>query len=204
MMTQQGRGGFEALRADSEGVNMATRYCVSFLLICSAGVLSGCPQGEVPLPPFDATGGYGGTFEASTSISPENLLTCRIAFDLRHDPATFFPLSFKLDGTVALNFTCASTLNALDDLGVPGLLGIEVAGALVQDGSFSIFGSADRSGRTYGILLDGFGIDEDEDGALDAIDGTFTLVVFEQSTASLELLELSGTFSAASPDSSSP
>lgn len=176
-------------------MHMATRLAGIMAVFLAGAALSGCPL-DRPRPIFDASGGFGGDFEVSPRDASEENLRCRIAFELRQEVRDPFPFDFRIEGTVALNFACASTINALDELNVPALLGIEVLGAFTEQGRFTLAGAAQRGNLYYAIVMDGFGDDFSGDGAMDSFGGTLLLIVYNDDRRTWELLNLRGTFEA--------
>ena len=154
-------------------MKLATFILLGSLLLLGAG----CFLFELGEPPFDASGGYAGIWESEFGVAEGKVYQCAAELILEHRPNTFPPANLALDGTIHLNFTCAAVLAVMEEYELPAVVEARVLGALTEGGDL-LLGSVDLDGhRDEVLVLNLHGEDADEDGSLDRIEGSFTLLV---------------------------
>lgn len=179
---------------------MVTRtLAATTLALFLAVTLTGCPATERP--PYNAAGSFVGTWSGEVSDGTDEgdgdakavVTDCPIELNLIHDPSLPFGLGFEVAGVVNIDPTCLipdwmQSLVDLSALDVP----IPVVGTIQEDGSLAlgIEGCPPQSEICIDVLLDGLGVDEDEDGILDVYGGTLSVEVAVPDFT----LEIEGTF----------
>jgi len=139
---------------------------------------------------FDTTGLYEGAWGVTlegTEIGP-----CPIAFDLKQNAGARFPDNLTVKGTATINFECFTFGQSV----IPART-LEVSGLMEPSGQVFLASpdilSACPEGETcVKIALEGTGVDDNGDGMMDRIEGSFILTLQQGNTP----IPAIGTFSA--------
>ena len=142
-------------------------------------LMSGCNIWLLFLPdvPFDATGTYSGTWEGVVTGSEDSVNACALTLQLRQDVGASNLERLKVEGEITLNFTCASLMTQLGEIGLPETLKLGMTGVMTPAGQLllgSLEGSEDLS---VVVGIDAQGDDADGDEYMDALTGDFVLYI---------------------------
>lgn len=149
---------------------MMKRMIPALLTTTAALGLAGCPFGT--LTPFNTTGTYSGTW----STGEQGVEACPITLTLTQDLSASLIDRNRIEGTVTLDLTCLGVAELLVDA-LLDLEPIEVTGALLPNGAVELRSPDILEGCPEGgcvrIALLGQGVDEDADGGMDLLEGTW-------------------------------
>jgi hypothetical protein len=140
------------------------------LVTAAALGLAGCPFGT--LTPFNTTGTYTGTW----NTGEQGVEACPITLTLEQDMSASLIDRNRVTGTVTLDLSCLGVAELLVDALVD-LDPIEVTGALLPNGAVELR-SPDildecPEGGCVRIALLSQGVDDDSDGGMDLLEGTW-------------------------------
>ncbi|HNR31841.1 MAG TPA: hypothetical protein PKI11_13210 [Candidatus Hydrogenedentes bacterium] len=135
-------------------------------------LLCGCPIGYV-IVPFDSSGVYSGTWEATLEGSSE-VISCVVTVALEQDVEAGFPEDHLVRGTITLNMTCPGALRELGRLGFPAIVHLSLTGAQLPDGSLYFVSGACEELTCQGVFVSARGQDADDDGRMDVIEGDWS------------------------------
>jgi len=155
---------------------MYLRYGCMGLMIGAAVLLAGCPpQGELPFPPFNATGVYAGTWSGETekgSETPQEVTACPLELDLTQDVAADWPQRMAVSGTAYIDYSCIELPEWAEQEPTPSL--VNVGGVMDENGKLGLLTGACGTGLCVALGLDGTGEDIDGDGMMDRYSGTWS------------------------------
>ena len=174
---------------------MLSRFGMVFALCVAAVSLTGCPPGtELPVPPFDATGTYVGTWsgQATTGATKQEIAACPLELTLTQNTAANWPQSFAVTGSVFIDFSCIELPEWAEDQELePGL--VQVTGVMNEPGQLGLLTGGCGTGLCVVLGLDGTGVDADNDGMMDTYAGDWA---FSLLLAGVEPLTIRGSFDA--------
>lgn len=153
-------------------------------------MLQGCPPGTpLPVPPFDATGTYSGVWSGTPSgDGTQTVSECPLELTLTQNLAAQWPATFAVSGTAMVDYSCFD-LPEWVETPPPSL--VNIGGVMTQDGKLKLLTGGCGTGLCVALTLDGACIDTDDDGAMDAYDGTWTYAIL---LAGVQPFGFTGTF----------
>ena len=170
------------------------KSCAILPAVCLLVSLAGCNVLSVA-PPFEASGTYDGTWEGGLTDVTSTARRCSLILTLTDDSKQLTWLSdFTVGGTCIMNFTCPQVFADFTDAGVPAVLRVPVFGTVTALGRVVLASRETVGGVSIALAIDANGSDEDGDGQMDGLAGTFTLSV---DAGQPRLAEIEGTLEAA-------
>ncbi len=146
------------------------RYLVLVVAV-TLGTL-GCP--EPPVPPFDATGQYIGTWRGTTTDQAQTVAACLLTMVLEQDLTKPYPGSHGVQGTVTVDYSCLELPSWVEK---PPPSEVEVGGILADDGNLVLATGGCGPGLCIVLLLAGQGVDSNGDGRLDTYTGDWAYTI---------------------------
>ena len=139
-------------------------------------LLQGCPPGTpIPVPPFDASGTFAGTWSGTPNgDGSQPVDECPLELTLTQNIAAQWPATFVVNGTVNVDYAC---FNLPEWLETPPPSTVNVGGMMNEQGKLTLLSAACGTGACVALALDGTGVDTDDDGTMDAYDGTWTYTI---------------------------
>ncbi len=143
----------------------------AFLVITASGcnVLD-----NVAKPPFSAQGVFDGSWTARVG-NPERDIECVVQLILAQDVAASLPNRYRVDGTIKLNFTCTSVLEAYPEAELPAAVSINVVGFMLPDGRLLMGAVQQEDSGNIVFGLDAQGEDRTGQGFMTGLSGSFTV-----------------------------
>ncbi len=142
------------------------------LLVFGSVTLAGCPVPQnAPVPPFDASGTYVGTWSGSTTTdatAKQDVEECPLEFTLTQDVDAGWPQRFGVSGTAVIDYSC---LELPEWVETPPPSEIQVGGVMDEQGKVGLVSAGCGTGMCVALGLDGPGVDADGDGLMDSISG---------------------------------
>ncbi|MCC6795565.1 MAG: hypothetical protein IT366_10635 [Candidatus Hydrogenedentes bacterium] len=172
---------------------MVHRRTVALLLVASLSLaLTGCPPGTFPPPPYDTTGTYVGTWRGkSNEDDPQRIKDCPLQIELTQNIGANFPEDHFVTGTVTIDYSCMELPEWID---TPPPSVVEVAGALQDNGTLTLISGGCTTALCVVLTLGGTGVDQDDDGTLDAYAGAWAYTIL---LAGVEPFGFTGKFAVA-------
>ncbi|HNR31842.1 MAG TPA: hypothetical protein PKI11_13215 [Candidatus Hydrogenedentes bacterium] len=169
------------------------RWREAILVGVAAGALAGCPL--YPVPPYNATGKYQGEWSSYIPILGEEPVGCVLHFDFKQETLlNVYPLNHSVTGKISFDFNCPEVMVLTVLLGLPQQISYDIViGSMKPDGSLNIVASDNVEGFTSVAVFEAITADEDEDGFMDTLEGTWYFTI---STGSIPVL-VEGEFTAA-------
>ncbi len=152
---------------------------------------------EWPLPPFDATGTYLGTWSGTTNEPAEKaqiVLACPLTMWLEQDTTLDYPADHHVTGTVEIDYSCIVLPEWIDEI-PPNT--IEVSGLLSDEGQLTLLSGGCTTALCLVLVISGEGIDVDADGAMDDYSGDWAFTIL---LAGVEPFGVTGSFQVSSVD----
>lgn len=171
----------------------------------SAVVLLGCPpEGGWPLPPYDATGTYEGTWQGRSYAAEgegeaegeeeqvQVVVACPLTIELTQDLTQPYPGDHGVSGVVTVDYSCIELPEWAQNQETPAPSEVLVTGLLADDGKLTLASGACGTGLCVLLTLAGNGVDVDEDGLMDTYSGAWSYIIL---LAGVQPFGFSGTFS---------
>jgi len=143
--------------------------------VCAAALaLSGCPPvGGTPVPRFDASGVYEGTWNGTTASGTkaeeaQEVLACPLEFTLTQNVSAPWPQSFGVSGSAVIDYSCL-TLPEWVETPPPGV--VQLSGVMDDQGKVGLLTGGCGTGMCVVLGMDGPGVDADDDGQMDSFSG---------------------------------
>ncbi len=149
------------------------RPLVSLFLCALGGTgLTGCPPVDgVPVPPFDATGNYAGTWSGSTTTgatAKQEVQECPLEFTLVQNAGAAWPQSFAVTGSAYIDYSCFDLPEWAE---TPPPSDVQLAGVMDEEGKMGLVSGGCGTGMCVVPGMDGPAVDADGDGAVDSYSG---------------------------------
>lgn len=152
--------------------------------------LAGCPpEGGFPLPPFDTSGAYTGSWSGTSTDEAQTVMGCPLELTLTQDLSAPFPGDHGVQGMVTVDYSCIELPEWAQDEPQPST--VEVGGVLEENGKLTLVSAGCGTGFCIVLSLAGQGEDTDGDGFLDAYDGDWSYQIL---LAGVEPFGFEGTF----------
>jgi len=136
--------------------------------------LCGCPT-EWPLPPFDTTGEYEGSWQGQTNEAGKaevQIVTgCPLTLTLEQDLTLNYPGDHGVRGTVVIDYSCIVLPEWMNGEIPPST--VEVTGLLADTGELILASGGLGPGIAVLLTLGGTGADVDADGFMDTYSGSW-------------------------------
>ena len=127
-------------------------------------------------PPFDVTGAYRGVWEGTLN-GDDRPRTCGMSLSLEHDGDYDLLQGFVFRGTATVYFTCSSLFDDVADAGLPARISTDVTGYVTRSGRVTLVSAETDSDTSLAVSITGRGEDADGNGDMDALSGSWSLVV---------------------------
>lgn len=183
---------------------MNGKIVVTVLLSVMAVLLQGCPpEGGWPLPPFDATGTYEGTWQGRTNeVEGEGevegeieevqvVAACPLTIELTQDLTKPYPGDHGVSGMVTIDYSCIELPEWAQNQETPAPSEVIVSGLLTDDGKLTLASGGCGIGLCVLLTLAGEGVDVNEDGLMDTYSGAWSYIIL---LAGVPPFGVSGTF----------
>mgnify|MGYP003572547369 CR=1 FL=1 len=160
-----------------------TKKCVLVcILAVSTVALQGCPPPEGwPLPPFDTTGTYEGTWQGQTNeeepAKQQEIAACPLSVTLEQDLTQNYPGDHGVKGTVTVHYDCIELPEWVQNQETPPPSEVPVSGILADDGKLTLASGGCGIGLCVLLTLAGEGFDDDGDGYMDYYEGTWSYII---------------------------
>lgn len=152
--------------------------------------LTGCPpQGGFPLPPFDTSGAYSGTWSGTSSDQAQTVAECPLELTLTQDLSLAFPGDHGVQGIVTIDYACIELPEWAQEEPQPST--VEVGGVLESNGRLTLLSGECGTGYCVVLSLSGQGEDTDDDGFMDTYSGDWSYQIL---LAGVEPFGFDGTF----------
>lgn len=153
-------------------------------------VLTGCPpEGGFPLPPFDTSGAYTGSWSGTSSDQAQTVMDCPLELTLTQNLSENFPGDHGVQGVVTVDYSCIELPAWAQDEPQPSM--VEVGGLLEDNGKLTLLSGGCGTGFCVVLGLAGQGEDTDDDGFLDTYTGDWSYQIL---LAGVEPFGFEGTF----------
>lgn len=167
--------------------------CMTAGFLAAAALLTGCPRMGAPI--FDTTGDYAGVWsgnvvgESADKVANVQITDCPLSMTLEQNFDGRFPENRFVRGEVTIDYGCLELPNGIDASVAPST--VEVSGILSESGKLRLLSGDCGPGFCVVLILDGEGVDENEDSFMDryAGDWTFTILL-----AGIAPFSVDGTF----------
>lgn len=138
--------------------------------------LAGCPPQQIPIPPFDATGTYAGTWTGTQDGdgAKQEVLECPLTLTLTQNVAAPFPQNFGVQGTAVINYDCFDLPAWLE---TPPPSTVNVSGVLETNGRLTLLSGACGTGACVILSLAGAGAEIYSNGTMDTYDGNWNYAI---------------------------
>ena len=115
------------------------RTCFAIALL--ALLLPGCPPGTpVPVPPFDASGTYAGSWSGTPNgDGSQPVDNCPLSLVLTQNVSAQWPATFVVNGTANVDYTCFDLPEWLE---TPPPSAVNVAGVMDEQGKLTLLSAA--------------------------------------------------------------
>jgi len=179
---------------------------LKLLALCSVVIVFSMGQTECqpewPVPPFDTSGSYAGTWSGRTTEpdpekaeDPEEVQViedCPLTMTLTQDVTADYPADHGVEGTVNIDYSCVQLPEWVEgDLPASN---VNVTGLLADDGKLSLLSGGCGTGICVLLTLAGEGQDLDADGLMDTYSGAWSYIIL---LAGVQPFGVSGTFGVA-------
>ena len=153
-------------------------------------VLTGCPpEGGFPVPPFDTSGAYSGSWSGASSDQAQTVSECPLELALTQNLSLGFPGDHGVQGVATVDYTCIELPEWAQ--GEPQPSTVEVGGVLEDNGRLTLLSGACGTGFCIVLNLAGQGEDTDGDGLMDTYAGDWSYQIL---LAGVEPFGFEGTF----------
>lgn len=160
-----------------------------FSVVLAALLLPGCPPGQLPVPPFDASGTFAGTWSGTPNGSAKQAVAeCPLTLTLTQNLAAPWPQSFGVSGTALVDYSCFDLPEWIE---TPPASLVNVAGVLDAEGNLTLLSGACGTGACVVLSLAGTGTDADNDGRMESYDGAWAYTLL---LAGVEPFGFTGTY----------
>jgi len=177
---------------------------VVVVVLCAAVAAFSMGQTECqpvwPDAPFDATGGYEGTWQGQTTPGPEEkedpqvIVACPLSMTLTQSTQPGLLGSYPIQGTVEVDYSCLELPEWVGEI-PPSTT--NVTGGLTADGKLTLLSGGCGTGVCVLLTMAGEGVDADLDGAMDTYSGAWSFIIL---LAGVQPFGVSGTFEVAAVD----
>ena len=153
-------------------------------------VLPGCPPGtQLPVPPLDASGAFAGTWSGTPNgDGSQPVASCPLELVLTQNIAAPWPGSFGVSGTAMVDYSCFDLPEWVE---TPPSSLVNVGGVMDEQGGLKLLSAGCGTGLCVALVLDGVGVDTNDDGLMDTYDGTWTYTI---ALAGLQPFGFTGTY----------
>lgn len=155
-------------------------------------MLSGCPL--YPVPPYNTSGDFTGTWSALIPALGEDPVTCNITLNLQQETLlNVYPLNHSITGEITFDFSCGVVQILVLLLGLPETVSYDIViGTMAADGTINLVGADNETDFTSGLVIEATPTDSDGDKNIDALEGAWYFTVSSDSVPVL----VQGDFSA--------
>ncbi|MBL7649688.1 MAG: hypothetical protein JNK74_26225 [Candidatus Hydrogenedentes bacterium] len=160
--------------------------------------LTGCPpEGGFPVPPFDTSGAYSGSWSGTSSDDAQTVAECPLELTLTQNLSLAFPGDHGVQGVATIDYTCIELPEWAQGETQPST--VEVGGVLESNGRLTLVSAACGTGYCVVLSLAGQGEDADSDGLMYTYAGDWSYQIL---LAGFEPFGFEGTFvvDAAAPE----